>query len=57
MLLSATFQFATVNFKQLYLLGFSVKLDETTPAGNLRVLAFTWIKLAVIWSHRLGDIC
>ena len=56
MLLSATFQFTIVNFKQLYNLGFLLKLTETALDGKVRKSAFMWIKLAKIWSYRLGDI-
>jgi len=54
--LSATFQFTTINFKQLYLLDFLLKLGKTNLARNLRKSDFTWIKLTAIWSYRLGDI-
>jgi len=44
MLLSATFQFAMVKFKQLYLLGFSAKLGETT----LVLRGSSWQQFAAI---------
>ena len=56
MLLSATFQFANVNFKQLYLLSFLHQLSETDLDGNLRKPTFMWLNLEAIQSYRLGDI-
>ena len=55
MLLTATFQFTKVNFKQLYLLGFSLKLSEIDLARKLWKSTFMWLELLAIWSYRLGD--
>ena len=54
MLLSATFQFTIVNFKQQYLLGFLLNRSETDLGGKLRKSFFTWLKLEAIWINRLG---
>ena len=56
LLLSASFEFTNVNFNELYLLGFSLKLSELHLAGNLRKSYFTWIELETCWIYRLGDI-
>jgi len=54
--LPAAFQITIVNFKQLYLLGFLLKLGEIKLARKLRKSAFRQLKLAELWSCRLGDI-
>ena len=56
MLLSAIFQFIIVNFKQLYLLVFLLKMSETCLSGNRKKSHFTRLKLEGLWSYRLGDI-
>ena len=54
MLLWASFQFTIVNFKQLFLLGFSLNRAETDLGGKLRKSSFAWLKLEPIWINRLG---
>ena len=56
MLLSATFQFTTVNFKQPYLIGFLLNLSETDPDIMPQKSTFKWLKLEAIWGNRLGDM-
>ena len=54
MLLWASFQFTIVNFKQLYLLGFSLNRSVTDLGGKLRKSSFAWLKLEAIWINRSG---
>ena len=46
--LSATFPFTMVNFKQLYLVAFSLKLGAINHGGKLRKSSFTCLKLLAI---------
>ena len=53
MLLSSTFLFTNVNFKQLYLLGFLLNRSDTHLGGKLRKSSYTWLKLEAIRINRL----